>query len=228
MEIAVFLNENRIVLPSFSTGVVEVYSDNSGEWACVNQIPFELTESLSLMDINLRMRMLISEFENCEIIVVESIRGLIRAILEEFRIGIWQFKGEFVSPLLDKVKEELLKVKATTAVKNVIAPNIVGEAKDLNYEINLASVLENCCELNSKEILIPFIQNTSFRQLSITCNHIPKWFESLVNLLELNYKTFEINDGLTQIIVKPVDFEAGLAKRRFMKLNIGGCSSGGC
>jgi Fe-only nitrogenase accessory protein AnfO len=228
MEIAVFLNEDRITLPSFATGVVEVYSDSSGEWDCVNEIPFELTGDLSLIDINLRMRMLISEFENCEIIVVESIRGLIRAILEEFRIGVWQFKGAFKLQLLDKIREELLKVKATTQIKNVITPNLTGDAGELNYEINLSEILENCSDLNSKEILIPFIQNTNFRTLTIVCNHPPKWFESLISLMELTSETSSLENGLIQIVVKPLDLKNGLAKRRFLKLNLGGCSSGGC
>jgi hypothetical protein len=129
--------------------------------------------------------------------------------------------------MLDKIKEELSKVKEAQA-KTVIAPNLVGNPQDLSYEINLSEVLENCCGLNSKEILIPFIQNTNFQKLTIVCNHLPKWFENMTDLLELNYKTTNIDNGLIQVVVEPIDFKNGLAKRRFLKLNVGGCSSGGC
>jgi Fe-only nitrogenase accessory protein AnfO len=229
MKIAVFINEYGNVLPFFSSGVVELYSDDSGEWQCVNQIPFDLDNMVGINDMNMRIRMLASEFEDCEMLVIENIKGLAKVILEEFKIGIWQFKGIFLFRLLDKIKDELLKAKETQT-KNIVTPVLVGEAADAVYEINLGVILDNDCGLNSREILIPFIQNTNFRKLTIDCNHTPKWFEAIMCLLQLKYEITETEDSPIRIVVEPFDFEAGITERQRIHVEKegGGCSSGCC
>ena len=200
MKIAVFINENGYVLPFSASGVVELYSDDLGEWQCVNQIPFDLSNALAINDIRLRTKMLVSEFEDCEMLVIESIKGLAKVILEEFRVGTWQFKGIFLFRLLDKIKDELLKVKAEQ-IKEVVSPTLVGNEVDAIYEINLGAILDSDCGLNSREILIPFMQNTSFRKLTIDCNHAPKWFEMTMCLLKLKYDITETEDGQVRNII---------------------------
>jgi Fe-only nitrogenase accessory protein AnfO len=231
MKIAVFVDEDGSVLPFMASGVVEIYADDSGEWICINQIPFDVIDALGISDIRTRTRMLVSEFEDCELLVIESIKGISKVVLEEFKIGSWQFKGVLIAPLLNKIKVELEKVKEQQA-KLVVTPVLVGEAVDASYEIDLASILGNERSLNSRDILVPFMQKTFFRKLTIVCSHLPKWFEPTAALLELEYELTETDDGQVLAVVKPTDFEAGLTIRQHISAgvlnSVGGCSSGCC
>jgi Fe-only nitrogenase accessory protein AnfO len=228
MKIAVFIDENGIVLPFLASGVVNLYSDDTGEWQCVNQIPFDLNNAGGIKDIRMRVKMLISEFEDCELLVIDGIKGITKVVLEEFKVGIWQYNGFFLLCLLDKIRDELHEVKAEQD-KNRITPVLVGKAADAVYEINLGAILDNNCGLNSREILLPFIQNTPFRKLIIDCKHIPKWFEGMATLMKLNYEITDTNDGEIRIVTKPIGFETGIEDRKRIKWNNDSKScSGGC
>jgi Fe-only nitrogenase accessory protein AnfO len=229
MKIAVFMDEDGNVLPFSESGVVELYSDHGGNWQCVNQVPFSLKRAMKLSDIHREVAMLISEVEDCEILIVDDIKGIVRAILEEYKIGIWQFKGILHIPLLNKVKEELTRVKKDQK-KEIIAPVLTGNEADALYKIDLAATLEANKGLNSMNILIPFMQTTNFRKLSITCNHTPRWLDMATNMMELKYDIQEEGSDQMCIIVEPVDFEAGVSLRKRVRFNLegGGCSSGGC
>jgi len=230
MKIAVFVDETGNVLPFSAAGVVDLYSDESGEWLCVNQIPFDLSGASRMNEIRTKIKLLLSEFEDCELLVIDSIKGFAKVVLEEFKVGTWQFKGIFLFHLLDKVREELAKVKKAQVKQNV-HPIPVGDEADDCYEINLASILDKDCGLNSRDLLIPFIQKNNFRKLTIDCNHIPKWFESAMVLMKLHYDITETEYGLLRAVVEPIDFETGITERqriRFSNEGSGGCSSGGC
>lgn len=230
MKIAVFVDETGNVLPFSAAGIVDLYSDESGKWMCVNQIPFDLSSASGMNEIRTNIKLLISEFEDCELLVIDSIKGFAKVVLEEFKVGTWQFKGIFLFHLLDKVREELAKVKKAQE-KLHVTPVLVGSEVDGCYEINLSAILDKDCGLNSRDLLIPFIQKTNFHTLTIDCNHTPKWLESAMILMKLSYDVTETEDGLLRIVIKPNDFDAGLTERqriRFSNEGGGGCSSGGC
>jgi Fe-only nitrogenase accessory protein AnfO len=231
MKVAVFVNENGGVLPFLDSGVVEIYSDDKGQWECINQIPFELNNSLSMNEFRMRIYLMVSEFDDCRMLVVETIRGLSLALIEERKIGIWKFKGTFLRPLLDTIKKELERIMEEQR-SSIVVPSAIGNAEDGLYEIDLASILDRDSSLNSRDILLPFLQNTSFHKLEVVCKHVPKWFEKTFEVLKLQVEVTELNDGLCKVVVTPVDFDAGISERKQAVLdNIigsGGCSSGCC
>lgn len=228
MKIAVFADDNGQVLPFFAPGVVDIYSDDSGSWQCINQIPFDIGTAAGMKDIRIRVQMLASEFEDCKLLVVDTIKGIAKVALEEYGIGIWQYNGFFLLCLLDKIHDELIRIKEEQAASHP-TPTLVGSTDDASYEINLGAILDNNCGLNSRDLLIPFVQNTDFKKLTIDCKHMPKWFETTMCLLKLNYTIADTEDGDVRIVVEPVDFANGLADRQRIRLSDGGgCSSGGC
>ncbi len=228
MKIAVFVDENRNVLPFFASGTVELYANDTGKWQCINQIPFSLNAALKINDLHRHIATLVSQFENCDMLVVERMKGIARSILEDYKIGTWYFKGTFPFLLLDKIRDELLKVQEMQK-KSIISPVLTGKQTDASYEINLAEILDSNSRLNSRDILIPFMKTTNFRRLTIICNHLPKWLDKVIPQMRLNYCTEEDKNGLMRITVEPEDFEAGITERRRVRLSLGGgCSFGGC
>ena len=229
MKIAVFLNEHSQVLPFYSFGIVEIYSDDGSNWNCINQIPFDMTYQKDLADVQLKVNMLTSEFEDCNLLIVETIKGLPTALLQEKGIGIWKFGGLFLPELLDFVKNELVKVLVKPE-KVVISPVLTGSEEEAEYEIDLVSLLNENCGLNSMDILIPFMKETNFKKLQIRCSHLPKWFGKVLESFQLVSKLEEIEPELFKATVSPVHWGENVSFRQSIHIPGmgGGCSSGGC
>ncbi len=226
MKIAVFVDGNdHRVLPISNNGFVEIYTERKEGWYCINQIPFNPADVSQMGEIRQLVGSLVKEFSDCELIVADGIKGIARAVFEELKIGIWHFKGFLQSSLLDKIKEELANVKSCQKI-NIFSPVLKSTEEEAIYEINLAKILEKNIGLNSRDLLIPFMQKTNFRQLFIICDHLPKWFESTMDMLKLKYNIEEQENTQLQVTVEPVDFETGFKQRRCV--NLGGGCSGGC
>jgi Fe-only nitrogenase accessory protein AnfO len=73
--------------------------------------------------------------------------------------------------------------------KIIPAPIPAGDINDGYYKINLADILKNDPALNSREILIPFMEKKTFKKLEIFCDHLPKWFSREVDLLNLKVES---------------------------------------
>jgi Fe-only nitrogenase accessory protein AnfO len=229
MKIAVLINEYCHLLPFYSAGVVEIYSDGEPAWECINQIPFDMTYQRDLADIQLKINMLTSEFEDCNMLVVENIKGLPSVLLQEKGIGIWKSGGRFSPGLLDLVKEELGKALKKTE-KAVVRPVFVGCEQDAEYEIDLVTLLGENSGLNSMDILIPFMKETNFKKLQIRCSHLPKWFDKVLESFQLISKLEELEPALFKATVSPVQWCEDVSFRRSIQIpGMGrGCSSGGC
>jgi len=229
MKIAVFLNEYGQILPFYSSGIVEIYSNDESTWDCINQIPFDLTDQRDLADVQLKINLLTSEFEDCSLLIVESIKGLPSALLQEKGVGVWKFSGLFLPGLLDFVRKELEKALVIPE-KIIIRPVLTGNEQEAEYEMNLVSVLSENSGLNSMDILIPFMKETNFKKLQITCSHLPKWFNRVVEEFQLVTKIEELKPDLFKVTVSPVDDIKDISFRQLIRIPGmgGGCSSGGC
>ncbi|ADQ79504.1 Nitrogenase iron-iron accessory protein AnfO [Paludibacter propionicigenes WB4] len=229
MKIAVFINDYNQILPFYSSGIVEIYSDDASKWECINQIPFDMTFQRDLADVQLKINMLTSEFEDCNLLIVENIKGLPTALLQEKGIGIWKFSGLFLPELLDFVQKELTKALVKPEVVTV-RPILIGREQDAEYEIDLAAILEESSGLNSMDILIPFMKETSFRKLRIKCTHLPKWFNKVIEAFQLVSELEKIESELFIATVKPAVWGEDISFRQCVHIPGmgGGCSSGGC
>jgi len=229
MEIAVFLTEYRKILPFYSSGFVEIYSNDNSKWTCINQIPFDMSYQKDLADVQLKISMLASEFEDCSLLVIENIKGLPNALLQEKGIGIWKFSGLFLPELLDFIKTELEKALVKPE-KIIIGTSLIGSEQEAEYEIDLVSILGVNNGLNSMDILIPFMKETNFKKLQIRCSHLPKWFNKVLESFQLVSKTEEIEPDLYKATVSPVRWGEDISFRQSIYIPCmgGGCSSGGC
>jgi len=227
MKIAVFINEYNQILPFYSSGIVEIYSNEDSKWECINQIPLDMNYQRDLADVQLKISMLTSEFEDCNLLIVENIKRLPLALLAEKGVGVWEFNGLFLPELLNHVKTELEKALSKN-VKKEIVPTLVGDERDAEYEIDLASILRNDRSQNSMNILVPFLRHTNFQKLTIACEHLPKWFNRAVETLQLVAVVDKTPDGLLVATVTPAIIEDDISYRRQINLpGLSGCS-GGC
>jgi Fe-only nitrogenase accessory protein AnfO len=182
-----------------------------------------------LADVHLKISMLTSELEDCVLLIVEEIRGLPLALLQEAGIGVWKSGGLFSPQQLDYIKvklENALKARD----KKMIRPALVGDQQDAEYEIDLISLLSQDRSLNSIDILVPFLQETNFRKLRITCSHLPKWFDRALEAFQLASAQEKLQPDVLQVIVHPIHWNDDIDFRRQIHIPGigGGCSSGGC
>jgi Fe-only nitrogenase accessory protein AnfO len=228
MKIAVFVNEHSHILPFYSFGLVEIYSDDELGWNSINQIPFDMTHQKDLADVQLKVNMLTSEFEGCNLLIVENIKGLPTALLQEKGIGVWKLGGLFTPEILDFVRKEIVKA-IVKPEKIVIRPALIGREEDAEYEIDLVPLLSENRTLNSMDILIPFMKETNFNKLTITCSHLPKWFNKVIEAFSLVAALEESEPDLLIATVSPVNLGEDISFRKNIRIpGMGGCSSGGC
>lgn len=235
MEIAIFVDKYGTVLPLYSLGVVEIYSDEGGSWKCINQLPLDLSNGPGMNEILRNIRRLVAAFAGCNLLVVENVLGIASSYLSDFQIGVWKFKGSFFDESLlnhirEKVEEALLERQK---MQVQAAPLLVGKEEDAIYELDLATLIDCDASLSSRAVLLPFFQQINFRELIIICRQSPKWLEQSMELLQLSSVFDDLGDGVICLTVTPLDFETGLETRKAVPADQissleESCSSSGC
>lgn len=227
MEIAVFLNDDRDILPFSSSGIVEIYKKEQFNWHCVNQIPFDLSFQKDLREFQTTVKLLTSEFENCKLLIVENVKSLPLALLRESGIGIWKAEGKFTPRLADFVTTKLENAMKYQE-KEIVRPKLVGNKEDAMYFIDLIPLLHGDRRLNSIDILIPFIKDTNFKTLQIICSHLPKWFNYAVEVFRLSCSKQQLETDVWQVTLHPLIWVEDISFRKDILIHgvNGGCS--GC
>lgn len=235
MKIAVFVDKYGTVLPFFSSGVVEIYSDERGTWNCIHQVQLDFSSEPGMTEVLRNVRMLVAEFDGCNLLVIENVQGIAGSYLSDFQIGIWKFKGLFLEvDLLHHIRQEVEKAISERRQDQVVAvPVLVGKKEDAVYELDLATLPDCDASLSSRAVLIPFFRETDFRELLIICKQSPKWLEQSRELLQLSLVFDELGDGLICLTLSPVDFKTGMELRKSIPVeqisNLEeSCSASGC
>lgn len=86
-----------------------------------------------------------------------------------------------------------------------IVPKPIKSGDNGKYYIDLRIITENNEKVSSKQVLLPFFHDTVFKELELTCDHIPPWFD--VEFKKLNLKFYsEPMDGVGfRVKVYPTD-----------------------
>lgn len=70
-------------------------------------------------------------------------------------------------------------------IHDIPLPHLLGDLQEERYLINLAEILQDNPALNSRQVLIPALEERSFKKLEIICDHIPRWFYNELRNLKL-------------------------------------------
>lgn len=84
-----------------------------------------------------------------------------------------------------------------------IIPKPIKNGDDGNYYIDLRMIMDNNEKVTSKQVLLPFFHNTIFKELEMTCDHIPPWFDAEFKKLNLQAYIEPISEGGFKIKVYP-------------------------
>lgn len=61
------------------------------------------------------------------------------------------------------------------------------------YQLNLEQVLKDHKSLNSRQVLLPFLEGTVFQQFDILCDHVPRWLSHKLEELNLMAEFEDLN-----------------------------------
>jgi Fe-only nitrogenase accessory protein AnfO len=214
--------------PFYEKSLIMMVSDSRGSWESERTIgfePFRLDGSDALAEIHRRMQHLIGEIGECRAFVADEIKGIPFAILDSEGFFIWQMEGE-PADLYDHIRKTLKERESAGSGKGCScgggngAVPVPEKIADGEYFIDLDRFLKEGI-FNSKEILVPFIQDVSFTRFNIICDHVPHWLEKDYSLFGMTLET-KYNDGGCVASLSPDPASAGRPKIPYPVSGCGG------
>ncbi|PKU24704.1 Fe-only nitrogenase accessory protein AnfO [Telmatospirillum siberiense] len=228
MKIATYVDEEGTLSSLYEPGHVRVYDNAAGAWEARKKIPFEVGPDMTLSEVKSALGDVVDRLEDCRVLVSGEVRGLVYSLLqEEMGFHIWKAQGPDREQL-DIVagrEADLIARREQAAVEEASAANCAqgccgkkggggrspcgpAAAPSLervgngHYRIDLAQVLESDPNLNSRQVLIPVMQETEFETLEILCDHVPRWFSRA--LVEMNMRAeFDASAQGLKVLVSP-------------------------
>ncbi|MBP1617930.1 MAG: Fe-only nitrogenase accessory protein AnfO [Bacteroidetes bacterium] len=210
-KIAAFVDENGNALPINSTGYIHVYEIRDANWFCIDQFPFGVAGETSIAEIRKRIHEVADRLEGCAALIVNQSKGIFNSIFEEeLRLRIFLATGNPIAVLFQV--RDIIRTQIIQAIERIenrktgneyIVPVVIGEQPEGCFQIDLLKIQEKNEKIDSKEIILAFLQNERFLELEIVSLEQPQWVH-----LELPDPQFETNteyrkDGLCHTFVRP-------------------------
>ncbi len=194
MKIAVLVNEYEKSISSLEDGIIKVYSkDSSGAWEVEKELSYRINNQSSTVALHKMMAEILEDLGECRNFAALEIKGILFTYLDGYNFNMWRMNGvpeEFLDYIYEKEKE--IAISTSEVVPNML-PIDMGDGC---YFIDLKKAIENDEKTTSKKILLPFLRNSSFKNLKIFCDHIPRWFKSEFDNLNLSFNQEESNKGI--------------------------------
>lgn len=194
MKIAVLVNEYEKSISSLEDGIIKVYSkDSSGAWEVEKELSYRINNQSSTVALHKMMAEILEDLGGCRNFAALEIKGILFTYLDGYNFNMWRMNGvpeEFLDYIYEKEKE--IAISTSEVVPNML-PIDMGDGC---YFIDLKKAIENDEKTTSKKILLPFLRNSSFKNLKIFCDHIPRWFKSEFDNLNLSFNQEESNKGI--------------------------------
>jgi Fe-only nitrogenase accessory protein AnfO len=198
-KVGVYLNEEGDTISINESGSIRVYYKENGKWGISKVVEFDMSTVTGMQALRVKFKELASNLEDCRVMVGKSIVGIPYNVLDSLGFNLWEMEGkpeEFLEYVLEK--EMLEEQEKNEEALEITEP--VETDKPGCFHINLKMLQENNSKLSSKQVLLPFLQNTKFYELEIICSHIPPWFQNEFEKHDLKF--FSVENGANEYKVK--------------------------
>ncbi|MBB3103625.1 Fe-only nitrogenase accessory protein AnfO [Azomonas macrocytogenes] len=218
MKIAAYVDEHKEMTTLYKCGSALLYEKSLECWKLKKEVPLEMSDDMNISEVKDALRGLVTQLEDCKILLSDEVRGLPYSILqEEMGFHTWRSNGAITEQLTNveqmeiniQAEKELAlaeeKAKAESESgrckkgeggrkqaflnnhsncedKTIVLPECIEEGY---YRIDLENVLKKDKTLNSRLVLIPFMEKNLFRKFEILCDHVPRWFSHKLDELNL-------------------------------------------
>jgi len=176
-EIAVITGSDGRTVPLSEPGTVLVYRRVRGTWLAERRLPFSLDADSGLAGLRTRTGELTGFLGECRTLVAQSASGALFFGLEKAGFSVYEIAGtpaEFLNTVWQDAKEEQEAKTPLPAGADIPAPLEIAPGK---FYISIREIQGNRPEVSSKQVLRSFVQQGSFSELEIVCDHVPPWIE---------------------------------------------------
>ena len=179
-EIGAFVDEAGRAAALSQPCSLRIFRRDRGQWRLDRSAPLNLADASGLADLRRRIAEIIAVFGDCKTALAAAFHGAVLHELEKAGIELWEVDGD-PEALLDTILFESEKA-AQEANKAATLPfPVLENLGEGRYSLSIAEVQRSSGGLTSKQVLLPILQQGSFRELAIMCTHVPPWLEAEVN-----------------------------------------------
>ncbi|MDF2564776.1 MAG: Fe-only nitrogenase accessory protein AnfO [Massilibacillus sp.] len=153
-----------------------VFEKRDTDWIARKEIPYQIDLSTNLQEIRNQVRNLITKLDDCNIIVSQSITGLVYNVFDRMGFHIFEvptFQKTVLNDILMDINNNTENIERNEAI-----PTTPIETVDGIYFLDLIQLQANRPDISSKKALQPFLHNTPFIKLDMLCSHLPPWLEN--------------------------------------------------
>lgn len=163
------------------------YTKDDSTWNQSGKIPLKPDLTGGMAAIRENVTRLIAAFDDCRIIVTQSLTGIPYQIFDKAGFSICE-AADFDLGLLDAIQTDLTRLANPTAPEaQPVSKSPVATDDAGRYFLDLNLTQRSHPDLSSKMILLPFLSDTPFYALEVVCSHIPPWFDNKFPEMGLAY-----------------------------------------
>ncbi|OPJ58029.1 Fe-only nitrogenase accessory AnfO family protein [Clostridium chromiireducens] len=196
-EIGVFLDEKETISSFDGARYVKIFTKDKYLWKTKKVILINRTSSKKgINEIRQEYKNVLSEMENCKIIVVSKAFGIPYSVFYMEDFSIWELEG---NPLdyLDEIIERELEQEELEKKEIEIAKKI----SEGYYFIDLQELELTNPEISSKKAIMPYLEKEDVKKIEVHCCHVPPWLISRKENGEISLQINEIKRNDYKVIV---------------------------
>ena len=174
-EIGAFVDETGRAAALSQSCSLRIFRRDRGQWRLDRSASLNLADASGLADLRRRMAEIIAVFGDCKTALAAAFQGAALHELEKAGIELWEVDGD-PEALLDTILFEAEKA-AQEAEKEATLPfPVLENLGEGRFSLSIAEVQRSSGGLTSKQVLLPILQQVSFRELVVICTHVhPGW-----------------------------------------------------
>ena len=174
-----------------------LYSGFKAEWKQSDSfsIAQKPQQAQAIRDI---VRQLLSRFADTRIILSKQINGIAYQVLN--RHGYHIFESDSIGDL-DGIVLEIEAVQNEAQIKKNIHLEPYTKNDDGCYYLNLIELQREHPEISSKKALRRFMEEQTFMELELICQHLPPWMGDVMTARGLQYRIESAGDHACRAVI---------------------------
>nr|WP_312290389.1 Fe-only nitrogenase accessory AnfO family protein [Clostridium chromiireducens] len=196
-EIGVFLDEKETISSFDGARYVKIFTKDKYLWKTKKVILINRTSGeKGINGIRQEYKNVLSEMEDCKIIVVSKAFGIPYSVFYMEDFSIWELEGNPFDYLDEIIERELEQEELD---KKEI--EIAREISEGYYFIDLQELELTNPEISSKKAIIPYLEKEDVKKIEVHCCHVPPWLISRKENGEISLEINEIKRNDYKVIV---------------------------
>jgi len=190
LKIAVVEDNNQKTSSIFEPGFIAVYEEDEKEWKVLNRFENKVCDAKGISAVRMAAEGAIKQLGDVRVVVASDIPGIAFGVFQASNFSIFLVE-DCVLDILDSIKKEMHEIaekRQETPSKFDIMQFLKPSVNKGDFSLDLEEIMLKNPDLSSKKILIPYLKEKGFNNLDIVFSHIPKWFDTELEVLGFKYE----------------------------------------